>query len=123
MSRTIIWIAPAVGMAISAATKAPNRPPTQSPSDAGVALMLPEPCGRADSPRSARIVAPLVIGAGVITELVVLGTINGSLSWAVPLVIVLAGGAAIALAFGIHGRMRLAVAGVALAALTAAPAT
>ncbi len=89
---------------------------------AGVALMLPEPWGRADSPRSARIVAPLVIGAGVITELVVLGTINGSLSWAVPLVIVLAGGAAIALAFGIHGRVRLAVAAVALAALTAAPA-
>ena len=90
---------------------------------AGVALMLPEPWGRADSTRSARIVAPLVIGAGVITELVVLGTINGSLSWAVPLVVVLAGGSAVALAFGIHGRLRLAVAGVALAALTAAPAT
>ena len=90
---------------------------------AGVALMLPEPWGRANSPRSARMVAPLVIGAGIITELVVLGTINGSLAWAVPLVIVLAGGSAVALAFGLHGRVRLAVVGVALAALTAAPAT
>ena len=33
-SRTITWIAPAQGMTISAATKPPNSPPTQLPSDA-----------------------------------------------------------------------------------------
>src|SRR2546429_9087664 len=34
ISRVITWMAPAVGMAISAATKAPKVPPSQLPSDA-----------------------------------------------------------------------------------------
>ncbi len=90
---------------------------------AGVALMLPAPWGRADSSRSARVVAPVLIGTGVVTEVVVLGTLGGALSWAVPLVIVLAGGAAVSLAFALPSRIRLGLAAVAIAALTAAPAT
>ena len=34
ISRTSTWMAPAAGMASSAATKAPKIPPTQSPIDA-----------------------------------------------------------------------------------------
>ena len=83
---------------------------------AGVAQMLP-------GDRRARVFAPLVIGAGVITELVVLGDMNGSLSWAKPLVIGVAGGSAAVLALGLLPRERLAVIAVALVALLAAPAT
>jgi 4-amino-4-deoxy-L-arabinose transferase-like glycosyltransferase len=73
--------------------------------------------------RRARILAPLAIGAGVITELVVLGNLSGALSWATPVVIAVGGVGAVVLAIGLSGRVRLAVLGVALAALLAAPAT
>ena len=49
---------------------------------AGVGEMLPAPFGVARGRRSARIIAPLAIVAGAITELVVLGNLNGQLSWA-----------------------------------------
>jgi 4-amino-4-deoxy-L-arabinose transferase-like glycosyltransferase len=73
--------------------------------------------------RAARIVAPLAIGAGAVTELVVLETLNGELSWAKPLVIVVAVACALALAVKLSSRARAAVLAVALAALFAAPAT
>ncbi len=83
---------------------------------AGVGEML---SGR----RSARVVAPLAVGAGVVTELVVLNEIGGQLAWAEPLVIGVAGACAVLLAMTLAPRLRLAIVGVALAALLAAPAT
>jgi 4-amino-4-deoxy-L-arabinose transferase-like glycosyltransferase len=83
---------------------------------AGVGQMLPGVPG-------ARILAPLAIGAGVITELVVLGNLNGALGWAKPLLIALAGGCALVLALRLPRRVRTVVLGVGLAALLAAPAT
>ncbi len=83
---------------------------------AGVGQMLP-------GVRGARVLAPLAIGAGVITELVVLGDLNGALGWAKPLLIALAGGCALVLALGLPRRVRTVVLGVGLAALLAAPAT
>ncbi|HEX4010324.1 MAG TPA: glycosyltransferase family 39 protein [Solirubrobacteraceae bacterium] len=71
----------------------------------------------------ARILAPLAIGAGAITELVVLGNIGGDLEWAKPLIIGVAGVCAVVLAIGVSRRFRLALLGVALAALLAAPGT
>ncbi|MFZ0089942.1 MAG: glycosyltransferase family 39 protein, partial [Solirubrobacteraceae bacterium] len=71
----------------------------------------------------ARILAPLALAAGAITELVVLGHLSGDLSWATPLVIVVVAGSAVALAFRLSSRVRLIVLGTALAALIAAPAT
>ena len=59
--------------------------------------------------RSARIVAPLAIGAGAVTELVVLGTVGGQLSWAKPLVIAVAAVCAVALAFALAPRVRWVV--------------
>ncbi len=73
--------------------------------------------------RTARIVGPLAIAAAAITELVVLGTLGGQLSWAKPLVIVVAILSALALALQLSSRVRAAVLAVALAALFAAPAT
>jgi 4-amino-4-deoxy-L-arabinose transferase-like glycosyltransferase len=73
--------------------------------------------------RAARLIAPLAIGAGLITELVVLGGLGGSLSWARPLVIAVAGASALVLALKLAPRLRLAVLAVAFAALLAAPAT
>ncbi len=73
--------------------------------------------------RVARIIAPLAIVAGVVTELVVLGNIGGDLSWAKPLVIAVGGVAAIVLAVRLSPRLRAAVMAVALVALMAAPAT
>jgi hypothetical protein len=73
--------------------------------------------------RSARIVAPLAIIAGAVTELVVLGTIGGQLSWAKPLVIAVIAVCAGALAFALAPRIRWVVLVVAMAALFAAPAT
>jgi len=89
---------------------------------AGVGQMLPAPLGVADSLRSARVVAPLAIGAGAVTELVVLGTLGGQLSWAKPLVIGLGVGAMILLTLQLSTRVRAAILAVALAALLAAPA-
>ncbi len=89
---------------------------------AGVGQMLPRPFGIAADGRTARVLAPLAIAAGVITELVVLDTISG-LSWAYPLVIGVGGAAAVLLAVSLPARVRAAVLAVALAALLAAPAT
>src|ERR1019366_9086285 len=68
-------------------------------------------------------VPPLAIGAGAVTELVVLGGTGGSLSWAVPLVIGVGGAAAVLLALRLRPRLRAALVAAALAALLAAPAT
>jgi 4-amino-4-deoxy-L-arabinose transferase-like glycosyltransferase len=72
---------------------------------------------------SARIVAPIAIAIGVVTELVVLGTLGGQLSWAEPLLIGLGGACAIVLALRTSTRVRSVVVGVGLATLFAAPAT
>ncbi len=83
---------------------------------AGVGLMLP-------GGRQARILGPLAIVAGAITELAVLGTLDGSLAWAKPLVIAAALVCGIGLTLKLSPRIRAAVLAVALAALLAAPAT
>ncbi len=54
---------------------------------AGVGLMLPASFGGVGRARTARVLAPLAIAGGAVTELVVLGEIGGALSWAAPLVI------------------------------------
>jgi 4-amino-4-deoxy-L-arabinose transferase-like glycosyltransferase len=72
--------------------------------------------------RTARILAPLAIAGGAVTELVVLGNVGG-LSWATPLVIAVGAVAAVLLAVRLSAPIRLDVIGVALAALLAAPAT
>jgi hypothetical protein len=72
---------------------------------------------------SARVVAPLAILGGAITEWVVLGELGGQLSWAKPLVIVLGVAAAVALALRLSPRARMIAVAVAVAALFAAPAT
>jgi 4-amino-4-deoxy-L-arabinose transferase-like glycosyltransferase len=84
---------------------------------AGVGEMLPG----ASRARSARIVGPLAIGAGLITELVVLGEIGGQMTWATPLVIAVAGVSAVLLAVTLKPKVRTAVIAVAVAALLAAP--
>jgi 4-amino-4-deoxy-L-arabinose transferase-like glycosyltransferase len=71
----------------------------------------------------ARILAPLGIAAGAVTELVVLGELGGRLSWATPLLIGVGGVCAIALAARLSARTRVLLTAVALAALLAAPAT
>ena len=73
--------------------------------------------------RVGRTIGVLAIAGGAVTELVVLGNVDGSVSWAVPLVIVVGIIAVVAIGFGVSGRARAAVVGVALAALLAAPAT
>ncbi|HEY5396034.1 MAG TPA: glycosyltransferase family 39 protein [Trebonia sp.] len=73
--------------------------------------------------RSARIVGPVAIAAGAVSELVVLGTLGGDLSWAEPLVIAVGAVGAVVLAIGLSRRVRLAVLALVLAALMAAPAT
>jgi 4-amino-4-deoxy-L-arabinose transferase-like glycosyltransferase len=83
---------------------------------AGVGQML------TDSRAGGRVIAPLAIGAGVVTELVVLHELGGQLSWAAPLVIAVGGGSAVVLAIRLTRRVRAVVVGVALAALLAAPA-
>jgi 4-amino-4-deoxy-L-arabinose transferase-like glycosyltransferase len=90
---------------------------------AGVGEMLPAPFGVASSGRAARVIAPAAIAGGVVTELVVLGKLNGQLSWAVPLVIALGSGAAVLLSIKLPTRLRVAAVSVAIAALLAAPAT
>jgi 4-amino-4-deoxy-L-arabinose transferase-like glycosyltransferase len=73
--------------------------------------------------RAARVIAPLAIAGGAVTELVVLHEWSGQLSWAAPVVIVVGGACALVLAWGFGGRVRAVVLAVALAALLAAPAT
>jgi 4-amino-4-deoxy-L-arabinose transferase-like glycosyltransferase len=73
--------------------------------------------------RQARIIAAVALAAGTVTELVVLGTLNGALSWARPLVIVAAVLGALLLVGRLSARLRLAVVSAAVALLLAAPAT
>jgi 4-amino-4-deoxy-L-arabinose transferase-like glycosyltransferase len=90
---------------------------------AGAGLMLPGRLGAGLSVRSAAAVGALAIAGGAITELVVLGNLDGSLSWAVPVVVV-AGVAGLAtLVPRVGSRARVALVAVAVAALLAAPAT
>jgi 4-amino-4-deoxy-L-arabinose transferase-like glycosyltransferase len=85
---------------------------------AGVGLIhLREPS------RLLRALGPLALGAGIVTELAVLSEMNGSLSWAWPVVIVLAGGSAAWLARSRSQRLRAALIAVGLGALLVAPAS
>ena len=90
---------------------------------AGAGLMLPASLGGAGRARTARVLAPLAIAGGAVTELVVLGEIGGALSWAAPLVIVVGVACAVALSLRLPRRVHGAVVALALAALLAAPAT
>ncbi len=85
---------------------------------AGTGLML-------ERTRSARVIAPLAVAGGAVTELVVLGETGGQLSWAIPLVVVVGAATAVALGLGLGRtrRLRAALVAAALAALLAAPAT
>jgi 4-amino-4-deoxy-L-arabinose transferase-like glycosyltransferase len=89
---------------------------------AGVGEMLPRPIGVAAGKRSARILGPVALLGGAVTELVVLGNLDGQLSWAEPLVIVVGIGAAGLLTLALSPRLRVAVVTVACTALLAAPA-
>jgi 4-amino-4-deoxy-L-arabinose transferase-like glycosyltransferase len=90
---------------------------------AGVGLMLPASLGGAGRARTARVLAPLAIAAGVVTELIVLGETGGALSWAGPLIVAVGAVCAVALSLRLPRRVHAALVGVALAALLAAPAT
>jgi 4-amino-4-deoxy-L-arabinose transferase-like glycosyltransferase len=70
---------------------------------------------------SARIVGPLAIAAGVVSELVVLGDYPGQLSWLPAVLIAVAALAALALLALNQPRVRLLAVGVALAVLLVAP--
>jgi 4-amino-4-deoxy-L-arabinose transferase-like glycosyltransferase len=90
---------------------------------AGVGLMLPRSLGgAADDTRAARVIAPLAIAAGAVTELVVLGELSGSEAWTRPLIIGVAGACAVILALNLSWRVRALVVAVAMAVLLAAPA-
>ncbi len=88
---------------------------------AGAGLMLPRSLGGALDGRAARVVAPLAIAAGAITELVVLGELGDAMPWAKPVLIGIAGVCAVLLAIEGAGRYRGIVVAVAMAALLAAP--
>jgi 4-amino-4-deoxy-L-arabinose transferase-like glycosyltransferase len=70
-----------------------------------------------------RAFAAAAVLAGAVTELVVLGSLSGQLSWAKPVVIVAATAGAGVLLLRLPGRVRLAGSAVALLLLLAAPAT
>ena len=89
---------------------------------AGAGMMLPRSLGGALDGRAGQVIAPLAIGAGAITELVVLGNLGGAMSWAKPILIGVAGACALLLAIEGAGRYRAAFVAVAMAALLAAPA-
>ncbi|HET8979051.1 MAG TPA: glycosyltransferase family 39 protein, partial [Solirubrobacteraceae bacterium] len=82
-----------------------------------------ELAGAGRGARGARMLGPLLIAGGVVTELVVVGHLGGDVSWARPLIIAVGALAAGVLLFRPSPRVRLAVAGAALGALLAAPAT
>ncbi len=90
---------------------------------AGVGLILSRDADARPESRVVRALGPLAIGAGVVTELVVLSELSGSLSWAKPLVIAIAGASAVLLALALSPRVRAALLAVAMAALLAAPAS
>ena len=83
---------------------------------AGAGMML-------EDGRRARVIAPLAIAAGIVTELVVLGELDGLLGWARWLVLIVGVATAVALALALSRRTRAVIVAVALAALLAAPAT
>jgi 4-amino-4-deoxy-L-arabinose transferase-like glycosyltransferase len=89
---------------------------------AGVGQMLPRPFGIAPDERTMRVLAPLAIAGGIVTELVVLGTISG-LSWAYPVIIAIGGASAILLTSTLGARVRAGLVAIAVAAVLAAPAT
>jgi 4-amino-4-deoxy-L-arabinose transferase-like glycosyltransferase len=68
-----------------------------------------------------RWLAPLMVAAGIATQLAVLGEIGGRLGWAVPLVIAAGGLGALALVVRTGARTRAAAVAVTVAALFAAP--
>jgi 4-amino-4-deoxy-L-arabinose transferase-like glycosyltransferase len=70
----------------------------------------------------ARVLAPLALAAGAVTEVLVIHKDATNLQWAVPVILVVGLGAAAVLAIRFDHRVRTAVAGVALAVLLAAPA-
>ncbi len=72
--------------------------------------------------RAAQIIGVLAIAGGAVSELVVLGGIQGSVGWAKPLVIVVCALCAVALGLRLSARLRAIAVGAALAALLAAPA-
>ncbi|MBV9047726.1 MAG: hypothetical protein JOY58_05635, partial [Solirubrobacterales bacterium] len=90
---------------------------------AGVGLILTRGADARGERGAARALAPLAIGAGVVTELVVLSELSGSLSWAKPLAIAVAGVSAVLLALALSPRVRTVLLAVAMAALLAAPAS
>ena len=69
----------------------------------------------------ARVLGPVAIAAGVATELVVLGDYSGQLTWLAPVLLVLGGGAAVALAARVPRRVRRISLGVGVGALMLAP--
>ncbi|MEA2420093.1 MAG: hypothetical protein QOE60_2299, partial [Thermoleophilaceae bacterium] len=83
---------------------------------AGIGVML-----RGGLP--ARVVGPLAIAAGIVTEVIVLGNSPGQLEWVAVLTIVVGGMAAVALALGagVVRRARIAAVVAALAVLLTAP--
>jgi hypothetical protein len=72
---------------------------------------------------AARVVAPLVVAGGVVTEIVVVHNQPGQLTWVVPVLAIVAVPAAVALALRLSPRARGAVLAVAVGALLLAPAT
>jgi 4-amino-4-deoxy-L-arabinose transferase-like glycosyltransferase len=74
-----------------------------------------------DGGRSTRILAPLALAGGVVTELVVLGDYPGQLSWLPPVLIGACAVAAVALVLASSRRARLIAAGVGIGALLLAP--
>ncbi|HUE25649.1 MAG TPA: glycosyltransferase family 39 protein, partial [Solirubrobacteraceae bacterium] len=90
---------------------------------AGVGLMLPASFGGVGRARTARVLAPLAILGGLVTELIVLGETGGALSWAEPLLIAVGGLCAVALTVRLPRRVHAVLVAAALAALLAAPAT
>ncbi len=73
--------------------------------------------------RAARIVGPLAVAAGVITELIVLHNSPGQLTWLPPLLVGGGIAASVALAAGTGARARLAVLAAVFALLVFAPAS
>jgi 4-amino-4-deoxy-L-arabinose transferase-like glycosyltransferase len=75
--------------------------------------------------RTARVVGPLAVVAGIVTELAVLGKYPGQLEWVPALLVVVGGFAALALAMGSSAttRVRVTALAVALGVLLLAPAS
>jgi 4-amino-4-deoxy-L-arabinose transferase-like glycosyltransferase len=90
---------------------------------AGAGLVIPRGAGGVAEARTARPLAPPLIGAGAITELVVLGALDGQLAWATPMVIAIAAACAALLVLKLPAIARTVLLGIALAGLLAAPAT